>query len=166
MDSGMIISAILTIITSGITAYITTRINMSAEKKKWQREFTLKYAEAQANNPKYAKGIATQFAIGVLVIEGESLSERERVFLPPWCRLVVGRGEQSEITVNDVLLSNRHAAFYANDRLVFVEDLGSTNAVFVNEKRVETSIALSSDDVIQLGKTRIIYKSIKQQEKD
>ncbi len=160
MNETILISTAVAIIASAITAYITTRIKMHFETKKWQREFTLTYAETQANNPQHAKSIATQFAIGVLIMEGEHLSERERIFLPPFCRIIAGRGERNEINTKDKLISRRHTAFYTDRLNVYVEDLGSTNGTFINNVSIFERTLLHENDEVTLGNTKITFKKI------
>jgi len=51
----IIISAVVGIITSAVTAYITTRLKLKEERDKWRREFAFKFAEAQVANNGVAK---------------------------------------------------------------------------------------------------------------
>ena len=93
----VIISAIVGIVTSAITAYITTCFKMKEEKTKWRREFALKYAEAQATDSVRAQKMAVQFAVGVLIKNPET-QKRARVFVPPNCRLIAGSAPDNPIT--------------------------------------------------------------------
>jgi pSer/pThr/pTyr-binding forkhead associated (FHA) protein len=69
----------------------------------------------------------------------------------------VGRSTDNDITINDELVSKRHAvieARHAPDAEVpfeyFIEDCGSTNGTFVNDQRVDLC-QLHHDDVVRLG---------------
>lgn len=81
----ILISAAVGVITSAITAYLTTRLRMKEEKDKWYREFAMKFAEAQSTDRTRAQKMAVQLAIGVLVFQDEKTQERERIFVPANC---------------------------------------------------------------------------------
>lgn len=146
----ILISAVVGVTTSIITAYITTRLRMREEKEKWRREFALKYAEAQANDNQNANRMAVQFAVGVLIKNPKS-SERERIFVPPFCRLVAGRDTNNSIVIEDPVISRHHCVFDADDTNVFVEDLGSPNGISLNGRRLIGRRRLDADDVITLS---------------
>ncbi|MGV2831348.1 FHA domain-containing protein [Myxosarcina sp. GI1(2024)] len=157
----ILISAIVGIITSAITAYITTLLKIKEERKKWFRDFALKYAEKQASDLIVAQRMAEQFAIGVLIYENPTTAERERFFIPPNCRLTAGRSETNSISINDIFLSQRHCAFDADEKNVYVLDLGSPNGVFVSSSKsgrgyIRVSgkkYKLYTDDVVMLAST-------------
>jgi hypothetical protein len=65
-------------------------------------------------------------------------------------RVVVGRGEDAAIRVEDDRVSRHHVAFVLAARGWLVEDLGSANGVFLNDQRV-TSAEVRARDVVRLG---------------
>jgi class 3 adenylate cyclase len=69
--------------------------------------------------------------------------------------LVVGRGEDADLVIDDSEISRRHAVFRRNRDAIEVEDLGSLNGTWVNGARIATCRRLSSDDVVKLGTTRL-----------
>jgi hypothetical protein len=71
-------------------------------------------------------------------------------------RLVVGRDPACDITVEDSLLSRRHAEFVATRDVVTVRDLGSRNGIFVNGTRAAER-DLQPGDVVQIGSLRVRY---------
>ncbi len=150
----ILISAAVGTIFGIITAYITTRIKVRAEKEKWDREFSVKYAEIHSQDRNHAQNLARQFAIGVLIVEHDDRSKRERIFVPPHCRLVAGRSNENEIFTDDST-SRKHTAFSSDAENVYVEDLGSHNATFLNDQRIQESCKLKSDDKVKLGHTVI-----------
>ena len=156
----ILVSAGVGFITSVITAYFTTRQKLKVEKVKWDREFGVKYAETQNIDKSKAQNIAKQFAIGVLVINYHDSSERDRIFIPPNCRLVAGRSEDNDINTNDWITSKRNTSFNSNSSEVYVEDLDSTNGTFLNDKLVFNKCILKTGDVIKLGDTIISYKKL------
>jgi len=49
---------------------------------------------------------------------------------------VIGRGEDCDLSVEDPLVSRRHARLLVNEDGITLEDLGSRNGVFLNGRRV------------------------------
>lgn len=73
----------------------------------------------------------------------------------------VGRADEADIIVTDKGVSRRHACFYlraneSGDPDGFVEDLGSSNGVYVNGERVDGSQQLYQGDKITLGTETIL----------
>lgn len=64
--------------------------------------------------------------------------------------LTVGRNEANEITLDGLQISNRHARLRQSGGGIVVEDLNSTNGVYVNGRRVARQ-NLSADDSVQIG---------------
>jgi class 3 adenylate cyclase len=69
--------------------------------------------------------------------------------------LVVGRGEGSDLLIDDRELSRRHAAFRTDGSALEVEDLGSLNGTWVDGIRINERTRLASGSVVKLGATRI-----------
>ena len=65
----------------------------------------------------------------------------------------IGRSERSTIKLDDSYVSQSHARLYARDGAWFVEDLGSTNGTFVNDRRVASPVQVRAGDVVRVGKT-------------
>ena len=65
----------------------------------------------------------------------------------------LGRDENNTIVVNDAELSRRHCHFIFTDGGFEIEDMGSTNGTFVNEKRTSGRYRLNLGDIIRLGDT-------------
>ena len=64
--------------------------------------------------------------------------------------LTVGRSEKCEISLDGLQISNRHARFTQSGAEVLVEDLGSTNGIFINGNRVSRSV-IGPADSVQIG---------------
>jgi hypothetical protein len=90
-------------------------------------------------------------ATATLDINGERLP-----LAPPG--IVVGRGNDADLRVNDPGVSRRHVEFRvtedANGPRVSVHDLGSTNGVLVNGKRVENATLVDGAE-IRIGNTTL-----------
>ena len=71
--------------------------------------------------------------------------------------VTVGRHPQSDIFLNDITVSRRHAELRRDGRGRYaVTDLGSLNGTYVNRARVDSSL-LSSGDELQIGKFRLLF---------
>ena len=71
---------------------------------------------------------------------------------------LIGRNPTTDVTLLDEGISREHAVILLDEEsgIYTVEDLQSTNGTKVNGKRVR-SAALSSGDVIELGRTRFQF---------
>jgi pSer/pThr/pTyr-binding forkhead associated (FHA) protein len=73
--------------------------------------------------------------------------------------VTVGRHPDSDIFLDDISVSRRHATFTRTDGLYVVSDLGSLNGSYVNRDRIDTDVVLSGGDEVQIGKYRLIFFS-------
>lgn len=69
--------------------------------------------------------------------------------------LVVGRLPECDIVIDDRLVSRMHARVTVQGEEVVVEDLHSTNGVYVNGLRIARSLPLREGDRLLLGTTEI-----------
>jgi len=68
---------------------------------------------------------------------------------------VIGRGRDASVRVDDVGISRRHARIVHSDGRHILEDLRSTNGVFVNARRVERA-DLADGDRVQIGPALVL----------
>ena len=80
-------------------------------------------------------------------------------FLLDSASVTVGRHPDSDIFLDDISVSRRHATFSRSDAGYSVSDLGSLNGTYVNRDRIDGQITLSGGDEVQIGKYRLIYFS-------
>ena len=73
-------------------------------------------------------------------------------------RVVLGRGRDTDLRIDDPNVSRKHAAIYWNDGRLMIEDLGSTNGTMVNGYPV-TSTVLRPRDVVTIGDSRLTVES-------
>ncbi len=69
-----------------------------------------------------------------------------------------GRHPDSEIFLDDVTVSRRHAEFRRNGNEFIVSDVGSLNGTYVNRDRID-SVRLTDGDEVQIGKYRLVFFS-------
>jgi class 3 adenylate cyclase len=68
--------------------------------------------------------------------------------------LVIGRVDAG-LTIEDPLISRRHAVVRPVDRTLEIEDLGSLNGTWVNGERITSARRLAGGDVVTVGSTSI-----------
>lgn len=68
----------------------------------------------------------------------------------------VGRHPDSDVFLDDVTVSRRHAVFVTEGQTTTVHDAGSLNGTYVNRQRIEQSV-LASGDEVQVGKFKLVY---------
>jgi type II secretory pathway predicted ATPase ExeA len=88
--------------------------------------------------------------------EGESLSVQSF----PAGRIIVGRSPDNEIYIKSKFVSRHHAQLISDDYGCTIEDLNSTNGVFVGEKQVK-KYQLRDGDVISLGVHELVYTDLR-----
>ena len=67
-----------------------------------------------------------------------------------------GRHADSEIFLDDVTVSRRHATFTREGNAFTVADAGSLNGTYVNRDRIDT-VVLKDTDEVQIGKYRLVF---------
>ncbi|MFC7495008.1 MULTISPECIES: FHA domain-containing protein [unclassified Nocardioides] len=69
-----------------------------------------------------------------------------------------GRHPDSEIFLDDVTVSRRHAEFHRQGETFTVSDVGSLNGTYVNRDRIDR-VQLTDGDEVQIGKFRLVFFS-------
>lgn len=67
-----------------------------------------------------------------------------------------GRHPDSDIFLDDVTVSRRHAEFRREGGEFVVVDVGSLNGTYVNREPVDTAM-LANGDEVQIGKFRLVF---------
>ena len=68
----------------------------------------------------------------------------------------IGRHPNSDIVLDDITVSRRHAQVVYQDGGFFVRDVGSLNGTYVNQQRTEEARLYHGDEV-QVGKFRLVF---------
>jgi pSer/pThr/pTyr-binding forkhead associated (FHA) protein len=71
-------------------------------------------------------------------------------------KTTIGRHPDSDIFLDDVTVSRRHAEFYRQGDRFTVRDVGSLNGTYVNRERIEEA-TLNQGDEVQVGKFRLVF---------
>ena len=88
--------------------------------------------------------------------DGEILEE---LTFPPG-RIIVGRSSDNEIYIKSKFVSRHHAQLVSDDEGCLIEDLNSTNGVFIGEKQVK-KYRLKDGDVVSLGVHELVYHDLR-----
>ncbi len=67
-----------------------------------------------------------------------------------------GRHPESDIFLDDVTVSRRHAEFRRSGGQFTVHDVGSLNGTYLNRERIDTA-ELTGGDEVQIGKFRLVF---------
>jgi len=89
--------------------------------------------------------------------DGEVLAEH---YFPPG-RIIVGRSPDNEIYIQSKFVSRHHAQLVSDENGCVIEDLNSTNGVFLGEKQVK-KYRLRNGDVISLGVHELVYHDLRE----
>ncbi len=73
-------------------------------------------------------------------------------------KVQAGRHPDSDIFLDDVTVSRRHAVFHREQDSFTVGDVGSLNGTYVNRDRIE-QVRLGDGDEVQIGKYRLVFFS-------
>ena len=68
----------------------------------------------------------------------------------------LGRHPASEISLDDITVSRRHAEITRDGEQYLVRDVGSLNGTYVNQHRID-EVALTHGDELQVGKFRLVF---------
>lgn len=89
----------------------------------------------------------------LVVLRGPNAGSR---FLLDKDLTTAGRHPESDIFLDDVTVSRRHAEFRRDGTSFVVRDVGSLNGTYANRDRIDEA-KLTSGDEVQIGKFRLIF---------
>lgn len=78
----------------------------------------------------------------------------------PAGRIVIGRTPENDLQIDSKVVSKHHAQIVSDLQQSQLEDLNSTNGVFVRAKQVE-SHRLADGDVIRVGEHKLYYRDLR-----
>jgi pSer/pThr/pTyr-binding forkhead associated (FHA) protein len=67
----------------------------------------------------------------------------------------IGRDPSAGIVLDDAEVSRRHAVVSVAERRAVIQDLESTNGVFVNDERIADECRIAAGDRVRIGSTRL-----------
>ena len=78
----------------------------------------------------------------------------------PFGAAIIGRTPENDLQIRSKFISRHHAQIMSDAEQSVVEDLNSTNGVFVKGKRVKHH-ELKDGDIIQLGEHKLLYRDLR-----
>jgi hypothetical protein len=88
--------------------------------------------------------------------QGETIAEH---YFGPG-RVIIGRSPDNEIYIQSKFVSRHHAQLVSDQYGCAIEDLNSTNGVFIGEERIKKH-RLKDGDVISLGIHELVYTDLR-----
>lgn len=112
------------------------------------------YAERQLSPQDQASVEALPAGSALLIVQrGPNAGAR---FLLDAERTTAGRRPESDIFLDDVTVSRKHAEFVRREGHFVVRDVGSLNGTYVQRDRIDEAVLRPGDEV-QIGKYRLVF---------
>ena len=70
----------------------------------------------------------------------------------------LGRAPTADVRIEDPFASSAHARIFARGDSMYIEDLGSTNGTYLNERQLTRPEQLQPSDTIRIGETEYRYQ--------
>jgi len=93
-------------------------------------------------------------AASLVVTRGPGTGSR---FLLDTAVVQIGRHPESDIFLDDVTVSRRHAEVAREAGGWLVRDVGSLNGTYVNRSRIEDEAGLATGDEVQIGRFKLVF---------
>ena len=95
---------------------------------------------------------------GAVLVVTRGPNSGSRYVLAPEAGAIVtiGRHPESDVFLDDITVSRRHAEVRHNGGAFSAHDVGSLNGTYLNRERMDTA-PLSSGDELQVGKFRLLF---------
>ena len=134
-------------------------VTAAVEEMQWVEfaERSVKLQAFQQPQPHQPASEATgerRVVLGRILVgfNGQTIAERELV---PG-RFIIGRTPDNDLQIDSKYISRHHAQIITSMHTSVVEDLNSTNGIYVRAKRVRRRI-LNDGDVVHIGQHEIMY---------
>lgn len=93
----------------------------------------------------------------LVVTKGPFAGQR---FVLTQTEITIGRDPGSDIFLDDITVSRRHARILVSDEGFYIEDFGSLNGTYVNGDRVDKRMLCAGDE-LQIGKYKLVFTPAK-----
>jgi general secretion pathway protein A len=124
----------------------------------------LNWKEHESTTGVHAKlqQVADRLATRSAVTQIEVRTDGDRVSVQsfPLGRVIIGRSPDNEIYIKSKFVSRHHAQLVSDEDGCVIEDLNSTNGVFINEKQVKKH-RLRDGDIVSLGVHELVYTDLR-----
>ena len=130
----------------------TSTISLSALEGALDAEGHTEPAEGSDSEPSALEALPPGSAL-LVVKRGPNAGSR---FLLDADVTTAGRHPESDIFLDDVTVSRRHAEFVREGGGFLVRDVGSLNGTYLNRERIDAA-GLAGGDEVQIGKYRLVF---------
>lgn len=86
---------------------------------------------------------------GALICERELRSE-----------LSIGRTNENDIVLPHTSVSRKHATLFVENDLVFIQDMGSVNGVFIDEQSAQGSVQITEQNQVKIGTFKLFIEYV------
>jgi len=94
-----------------------------------------------------------------VVLKESNSGLNHRVNIP----CVIGRSNEADLRGSDPSVSRRHALIVEINNQIWIEDLNSSNGIYINDQKVKEKTVLNPGDSVQMGQTKLL---VTQEEED
>ena len=108
------------------------------------------YKDVKTGGKKKNNQSTKKFGIEVINPGSNTELEQGSVFIVRR-EITIGRKEDNMIILSEPFVSGNHCKIYIKNNGLFVEDLNSTNGLYVNEEKVNGTLKLVPEDEIKIG---------------
>ena len=112
--------------------------------------FIIYYKDVKSGGKRGQSSVKKNYGIEVLNA-GENFNLEEGSILLLNGLMTIGRKEGNTIKLTDQYASGNHAKIVAKNNEIIIEDLNSTNGVYINEEKVNVHSKLRANDKIRIG---------------
>ena len=106
--------------------------------------------------PSHAPALAPKPLIGPIVVQCEGVEHELRTG-----SLLIGRLTECDVVIDEALVSRMHARVCVTNEGVTLEDLHSTNGIYVNGARIVHAVALNVGDRAMIGTQELAFHEIR-----
>jgi hypothetical protein len=135
----------------GIQARLVRDAGPSREPEQGDHGHTMIYSTAERVRAPVDEAAAPRRSRPLLLVDGK------RVIVGPG-GATLGRSRECDVVLSDANVSRRHAEIRPAGGAWVVEDLGSTNGVKVNGRRVDGAVQLNAGDRLELGTSTVTFE--------
>ena len=140
----------------------TADVDAAVEELQWvefaRRPSALRTAQparaAAAQHLEHTQDTPAVAALARLLVMSRGRTVSERGLSPG--RLVIGRASDADLRVESPVISRHHCQIVTSERLCVLEDLNSSNGVYMKNQRVRHH-NLNDGDVVSLGSHQLMY---------
>ena len=140
--------------TGGTSADTTSALSAAALERALDSGQTGAHAREEAGAPEQVAAETLPRGTALLVVRrGPNAGSR---FLLDADVTTAGRHPDSDIFLDDITVSRRHAEFVREGDGFALRDVGSLNGTYLNRERIEHAV-LAGGDEVQIGKYRLVF---------